>query len=57
MDLTARVHWLRVQSTPAPEKLASLAQRGLAFFVGGPIEVPAREQAKAIVSPAALIDQ
>ena len=57
MDLSMGVHWLRVQPTPVPEKPASLAQRGLAFFVGGPVEVPAREQAKAIVSPAVPIDQ
>ncbi len=57
MDLIVEVHWLRVQPTPVPEKPASLKKQGLAFFVGGPIEVPAREQAKAIVSPAVLIDQ
>ncbi len=50
MDLTTGVHWLRVQPTPVPEKPASLKKQGLAFFVGGPIEVPAREQAKVIVS-------
>ena len=41
----------RSRKTGQPQK------RGLAFFVAGPIEVPAWEQAKAIVSPAVLIDQ
>ena len=31
------VYWLRVRPTTVPEKPASLAQRGLAFFVDGPL--------------------